>query len=260
MAARRPRERPSSVSVRGRAPAGVRGGSEADGIGARSGAARAGAGARGRCAGACGAPRRAGLGAPRRRRRAGRRRAAAASAAGTGGWPSGSAGLGCGPKAAWAPPRLGSAGGLVGASWPRRPRASASPSFGLSSGLASVPGGGTAAPLPVPFCGAVVPAWPRSAAGRSRRGRRGGGRRRDARRGRRAALLGGGRRRRGGPRRRRGGAGATRRCASAVTRASSSAARSGARPAHSRRRLTSRACAKYSSDRMPSPKTAATPA
>ena len=40
------------------------------------------------------------------------------------------------------------------------------------------------------------------------------------------------------------GCAATRRCASACTRASSSAARSGARPAQSRRRLTSRACAK----------------
>jgi hypothetical protein len=51
-----------------------------------------------------------------------------------------------------------------------------------------------------------------------------------------------------------------RREASATTRDSSSAARSGARPAHSRRRLTSRACAKYSSDSTASPRTEAAPA
>ena len=51
-----------------------------------------------------------------------------------------------------------------------------------------------------------------------------------------------------------------RRAASAATRASSSAARSGARPAHSRSRFTSRACAKYSSDRTASPTIAARPA
>src|SRR5215207_47236 len=47
--------------------------------------------------------------------------------------------------------------------------------------------------------------------------------------------------------------------ASATTRCSSSRARSGARPAHSRRRLSSRACEKYSSDSTARPKKAAMP-
>src|SRR4051812_32187321 len=53
---------------------------------------------------------------------------------------------------------------------------------------------------------------------------------------------------------------ARRSSAAATARASSSAARSGARPAHSRSRLTSRACAKYRSDSTPRPNTAAMPA
>jgi hypothetical protein len=48
-----------------------------------------------------------------------------------------------------------------------------------------------------------------------------------------------------------------RAAASALTRCSSSAARSGARPAHSRRRLSSRACEKKSSDRIAIPSSAA---
>jgi hypothetical protein len=51
---------------------------------------------------------------------------------------------------------------------------------------------------------------------------------------------------------------AAARCwASAATRACSSASRSGARPAHSRNRFTSRAWAKYNSDSTPSPSTQA---
>ena len=46
----------------------------------------------------------------------------------------------------------------------------------------------------------------------------------------------------------------------AAIRASSSAARSGARPAHSRRRLTSRACEKYRALSTARPMTAANPA
>jgi hypothetical protein len=48
----------------------------------------------------------------------------------------------------------------------------------------------------------------------------------------------------------------TRAAASRVTRCSSSAARSGARPAHSRRRLSSRACENDSSDRTAIPTSA----
>ena len=128
-----------------------------------------------------------------------------------------------------------------------------------SCGLASVPGAGTAAALPVPFWGAAVPGLATAVAGAPAAAAAavagaampgpGGGTLCWA-----AGVTGAAGRGAGA------GAGITRRCASAVTRASSSAARSGARPAHSRRRLTSRACAKYSSDRMPSPKTAATPA
>jgi hypothetical protein len=49
----------------------------------------------------------------------------------------------------------------------------------------------------------------------------------------------------------------TRAAAPALTRCSSSAARSGARPAHSRRRFSSRACEKTSSARIPIPTSAA---
>jgi hypothetical protein len=53
------------------------------------------------------------------------------------------------------------------------------------------------------------------------------------------------------------GLGGTRAAAAALTRCSSSAARSGARPAHSRRRLSSRACEKNSSERIAIPISAA---
>jgi hypothetical protein len=49
----------------------------------------------------------------------------------------------------------------------------------------------------------------------------------------------------------------TRAAAPALTRCSNSAARSGARPAHSRRRLSSRACEKNSSARIAIPTNAA---
>jgi hypothetical protein len=56
-----------------------------------------------------------------------------------------------------------------------------------------------------------------------------------------------------------GGRRATVAVAWATTRCSSSRARSGARPAHSRRRFSSRACEKYSSESTARPKKAAMP-
>jgi hypothetical protein len=152
MAATRPGERPSPASVRGRAPAGVRGGREADAVGARSAAGR-GVGAVGPAAGGTGAPVAPGApGAGDAAADAAAAAPAAAVAAGTGGLASASSGLGCGPKglgsAAVAAAPL-SSGFLASPSSPAP--SVASPSFFSSAGLACVSGGGTAAPLPVPF-------------------------------------------------------------------------------------------------------------